>query len=121
VTHSPTQSPHDRPDQLELLEAVREFLLAEPADGPRDRLHRRVAANVVGLVERELSGLGQDTADHRARLARLGVDDNHRLAELAAALDERDPLYPALTDALADWARRKVAVVNPAYLEEEHP
>ena len=115
-----TASPHDRPDLLELLEAVREFLLADPAEGPRDRLHRRVAANVVGLVERELSGLEQDTVDHLDRLARLGVDDNRRLAELAAVLDEHDPLYPALTDALADWSRRKVAVVNPAYLQEEH-
>ena len=115
-----TASPHDRPDPLELLEAVRELLLAEAADGPRDRLHRRVAANVVGLVERELSGLEQATADHRDRLTRLGVDDNRRLAELAASLDEHDPLYPALTQALAEWARRKVAVVNPAYLQEEH-
>lgn len=120
MTGPSPQAPHDRPDPLELLEAVHEFLLAEPADGPRDRLHRRVAANVVAIVQRELASAEQDAADHRDRLEHLGVGDNEGLAELARVLDEHDPRHPALTEALATWARRKVAVVNPAYLEEEH-
>lgn len=114
------RSPHDRPDPVELLDAVRDFLLAEPGDGPRDRLHRRVAANVVGIVQRQLVGAEQDAAVHDARLARLGADGNRALAELAAYVEEDDPLYPALLEELADWARRKVSVVNPAYLEEQH-
>lgn len=114
------RSPYDRPDPVELLDAVRELLLAEPGDGARDRLHRRVAANVVGIVQRQLAATEQDAALHEARLARLGVADNRALAELAASLDERDPAYPTLAEDLADWARRKVAVVNPAYLEEQH-
>lgn len=114
------RSPHDRPDPGELLDAVRDFLVAEPDDGPRDRLHRRVAANVVGIVQRQLAGAEQDAAVHDARLARLGADGNRALAELTASADEHDPLYPALVEELADWARRKVAVVNPGYLEEQH-
>lgn len=114
------RSPYDRPDPVELLDAVRDFLLDELGDGPRDRLHRRVAANVVAIVQRQLAATEQDAAVHDARLARLRADDNRALAELAASVDEHDPAYPTLVEDLADWARRKVAVVNPAYLEEQH-
>ncbi|TIC86832.1 hypothetical protein E8D34_11190 [Nocardioides sp. GY 10113] len=108
---------HDRPDPAELLEAVREYL-DHPAEGGRDRLHRRVASNVVGLVERQLAVADADAAAHRDRLAALGVDDNAQLAALAAEVDETDPRHGVLSAALAQWARAKVAVSNPRYLEE---
>ncbi|HWI42952.1 MAG TPA: DUF6285 domain-containing protein [Nocardioides sp.] len=107
---------HDRPDPVELLDAVREFLAAPPGD--RERLHRLVAANVVVLVQRELGAAAKDGAAHAVRLEELGVADDAALAELASRLDEDDPRYPALTAAMAQWARAKVAVVNPRYLEE---
>ena len=107
---------HDRPDPGELLEAVREFLGAPPDD--RERLHRRVAANVLATVERQLAAAATDEAAHRARLDELGVADNRELAALAATMGEDDPRYPLLTAHLAAWARAKVAVVNPRYLED---
>lgn len=109
--------PHDRPDPAELAEAVAEFLAA-PGDGDRDRLHRRVAANVLAVLGRELQASGEDEARHRERLAAFAVPDNAALAELAATLEESDPRYPALTAALAEWAAQKVAIVNPRYLEQ---
>ncbi|MEQ6903376.1 DUF6285 domain-containing protein [Nocardioides sp. YIM 152588] len=117
MSHADPRAAHDRPDPAELLAAVREHL-DRPADGDRDRLHRRVASNVVALVERQLAAADDDAAAHRARLAQLGVADNAELAELVAGLDEADPRYPAVNAALAAWARAKVAVSNPRYLEE---
>ena len=107
---------HDRPDPVELLAAVREHLAAPPGD--RERLHRRVAANVVAIVERQLAAAPEDDAAHAARLADLGVADNHALAVLAATTDEDDPRHALLTAHLVAWARAKVAVVNPRYLED---
>lgn len=109
-------SAHDRPDPVELLEAVREFLEAPP-DPDREWLHRRVASNVVALVERELRAAPADEAAHAARLAALGVTDNHELAALAATMEEHDPRYPLLARELRAWAEAKVRVVNPRYLE----
>lgn len=110
------RAPHDRPSPIELLAAVREFLEQPPGD--RERLHRLVAANVVAIAERELAGAEADATAHDARLTELGVADNRELAELAASLDADDPRGVVLTRVLADWARAKVAVVNPRYLEE---
>lgn len=107
---------HDRPDPVELLDAVREFLAAPPGD--RERLHRLVAANVVALVQRELGAAADDEAAHAVRLEELGVPDEAALAELASQMGEDDPRYPQLTAVMAQWARAKVAVVNPAYLEK---
>jgi hypothetical protein len=61
---------NDRPSAEELLGAVQRFLLEEvvPAlDGPR-RFHARVAANVVGIVAREVA---RGDADLRAESRRL--------------------------------------------------
>lgn len=110
---------HDRPDPVELLEAVREFLLAPPGD--REVLHRRVAANVVAMVQRQLAAAAADERAQADRLAELGVADDRELAALAATLDEDDPRFPLLTAHLASWARAKVAVVNPRYLQEARP
>ncbi|MEZ0579415.1 DUF6285 domain-containing protein [Nocardioides sp. MH1] len=109
-------APHDRPDPVELLVSVREHLAAVP-DPDRDPLHRRVAANVVAMVERELAAAPADEVAHAERLALLGVADNRELAELAATMGESDPRYPDLRRELRAWAEAKLAVVNPRYLE----
>ncbi len=112
-------APHDIPSAVELLDAVREFLESDvlPATEGRVRFHARVAANVVGMVARELA-LGPDqAAAHTARLAALGV---HSDAELAAAirsggLDARaDEVRAVVRAAVAD----KLAVANPGYLRD---
>lgn len=109
-------APHDAPNAMELLEAVREWIDHEviPATDGRLRFHARVASNVLGMVEREIElGPAQESA-HLERLARLGVADD---AELAAAirarrLDDRgDEVRTLLAAAVAD----KLAVANPTY------
>jgi Domain of unknown function (DUF6285) len=110
-------APHDAPNATELLEAVREWIDREVVPGTEGRLrfHARVAANVLGIVERELE-LGPDqAAAHERRLAGLGVASD---AELAAAIrrrdfDERaDELRALLLETVLD----KLAVANPRYV-----
>jgi hypothetical protein len=50
-------APHDEPDAGTLIEAVRSFLTEElePQTEGRLRYHLKVAANVLAIVERELS------------------------------------------------------------------
>jgi aminoglycoside phosphotransferase (APT) family kinase protein len=52
----PAPAPHGRPTASELLEAVREFLTGQvmPASTGQIAFHARVAANVLGIVAREL-------------------------------------------------------------------
>jgi len=52
----PAPAPHGRPTASELLEAVREFLTGQvmPASTGQLAFHARVAANVLGVVAREL-------------------------------------------------------------------
>jgi hypothetical protein len=109
-------APHDAPNAIELVEAVREWIDHEviPATDGRLRFHARVAANVLGMVEREIElGPAQHEA-HRARLARLGMADD---AELAVAIrgrlldDRADEVRALLAEAVAD----KLAVANPTY------
>ncbi len=52
----PDPAPHGRPTASELLEAVREFLTGQvmPATSGQVAFHTRVAANVLGIVAREL-------------------------------------------------------------------
>jgi aminoglycoside phosphotransferase (APT) family kinase protein len=52
----PAPAPHGRPTASELLEAVREFLTGQvmPASTGQLAFHARVAANILGIVAREL-------------------------------------------------------------------
>jgi aminoglycoside phosphotransferase (APT) family kinase protein len=52
----PTPAPHGRPTASELLEAVREFLTGQvmPASTGQLAFHARVAANILGIVAREI-------------------------------------------------------------------
>jgi Domain of unknown function (DUF6285) len=63
----------DRPTVLELLAAVRGFLEDDlvPSLEGRRRFHALVAANVLGIVERELAGDEQQLARQWDRLAAL--------------------------------------------------
>jgi hypothetical protein len=110
--------PHDAPDAMQLLDAVREWIDREliPATDGRVRFHARVASNVLGMVHRELElGAGQERA-HLDRLARLGVADD---AALAAAIRRRefDDRHDELVALLTATVRDKLAVANPGYLD----
>ena len=109
-------APHDQPDAHTLLEAVREFLATEvePTTEGRLRFHLKVAANVLGIVDRELR-LGEEQASrHAERLERLGFADDAELARAirSGALDDRlAMLEPELRAMVAD----KLAVARPGY------
>lgn len=109
-------APHDAPSAMELLEAVREWLDRDviPATDGRLRFHARVAANVLGMVEREIELGSAQELRHRERLAQLGVADD---AELAAAIRRRefDDRSDELRDLLTESVLDKLAVANPRY------
>ena len=94
----------DRPTAAELAEAVREFLETEilPAvDDRRLRFRTLVAANALGMVERETAAPPADTAAdaelaRRIRAGEVGVEALPQLKEAVAA---------------------KLRISNPRYLE----
>jgi Domain of unknown function (DUF6285) len=113
-------SPHDIPSAAGLLDAVREFLESDvlPATEGRLRFHVRVAANVVGMVGREIV-LGPDqAAAHARRLESLGMGSDAELAAAirSGALDWRaQDVRAAVRATVAD----KLAVANPAYRQRD--
>ncbi len=109
---------HPLPSAVDLLEAVEDWLRAEVVPGPDGRVgfHARVAANVVGMVRRELLAGDAALVAHRERLAQLGVSTERELAEAIAAGtydDREDELVAALRAA----ALAALEVANPAHLE----
>ncbi len=105
---------------LDLIDAVREFIQNDvmTGDNPRVAFHGRVAANVLAMVERDLTlGPDQDTA-HRARLEGLGVPSITSDDELAAAIrrGELDDRTIEVRDILAARAADRLAVNNPRWL-----
>lgn len=110
-------APHDRPTAAELVDAVREWIRRSGVDheiAPNE-FHARVAANMLAIVERELTLGPQQEQDHRARLVQLGMSDDAALAAAirSGALDDRSDEVQDLV-----WAsvRDKLAVANPRYL-----
>jgi len=77
----------DRPTALELLAAVRGFLEDDlvPSLEGRRRFHALVAANVVGVIERELAGEEDQLARQWDRLAELfGLEPSTRPQAVSA-------------------------------------
>jgi len=115
---------HDRPTAAELVVAVREYLEHDVMPGTEGRLsfHARVAANVLGMVERELTdGAALDAAEHAGLVALLGHDGTipdltrelaHRIRD--GSLDDR---RAAVADHVRASVGRKLAVANPTYAE----
>ena len=109
---------HGVPDAAGLVEAVREFLERDvmAATEGRVRFHARVAVNVLGMVERELSLGPAQRAAHADELAGLGVGNED---ELAGAI--RDGRLEGRRDEVIDLLRRtvrdKLLVAHPSYLE----
>ncbi|WP_246127693.1 phosphotransferase family protein [Amycolatopsis rhizosphaerae] len=114
---APASDLHGHPSAVELVTAVAEFLRTEllPATEGHLNFHTRVAANVLSIVERELT-LGADQEHrHAERLATLGVANQ---AELAAALrhGRLDPDDPAVLAAVRAGVTDRLLVANPRYL-----
>jgi hypothetical protein len=115
---------YGRPTAAELVAAVADFLDNDvrSAIGPDGRLadagqvsfHARVAANVLRIVERELTD--DSAAEVTGRLAELGFADEAQLAAAirAGALEERaDDVLPALRTLV----RHRLAIAHPGYDE----
>lgn len=97
---------HGIPSSAELAGAVREFLEQEvvPATEGRVSFHARVAANVLGQIERELqSGLPDTTGD----------------AELCAAIREGTVDFAQAYDTVRETVVAKLRISNPRHLLPE--
>lgn len=128
----------DRPTAGELLEALREFVerdLLPELDGRR-RFHARVAANVLGILEREWAGEEAALeAEWRRLAALLGLPDdepprslsdlreavrtkNAELCELirSGAMDDR---WDETVDAVRASVVDKLAIANPRWLSSD--
>jgi hypothetical protein len=110
-------APYDRPDALELIDAVRDFLTEEVVGAVEGRLafHVRVAANALGIAARELRATPESAAAHAERLARFGCADD---GELVAAIrsGSLDARQAELGAELRRMVWEKVQVANPRYV-----
>ena len=107
---------YGRPTAAELVAAVADFLDNDvrAATEGQVNFHARVAANVLRIVERELS---DDSAeDVTGRLAGLGFADEAQLAAAirAGAMDDREG---EVLPTLRALVRRRLAVAHPGYDE----
>jgi aminoglycoside phosphotransferase (APT) family kinase protein len=115
---------YGRPTAAELVAAVADFLDNDvrSSTGPDGRLadagqvnfHARVAANVLRIVERELTD--DSAAEVTGRLAELGFADEAQLAAAirAGTLDDRaDDVLPVLRTLV----RHRLAIAHPGYDE----
>jgi hypothetical protein len=89
-------APHGRPTASELLEAVREFLTGQvmPASSGQLAFHARVAANVLGIVARELE-LGPIPAGLGGAAGAAGLADDVAARLAVASPKYFDPVPPA--------------------------
>jgi|1186.fasta_scaffold349926_2 hypothetical protein len=112
-------APHDRADAGEILRTVRELLLdgVVPATDGMVAYHARIAARLIGMVERELVRGPADAARHAADLDRLGYPDDGALAAAIRA-GELDDRGPELRAALRTAARARLEVSNPRHLPD---
>jgi hypothetical protein len=110
--------PQDSPSIAELLESVREFLERDVVSQTQGRVkfHARVAANVLGIVMRELELGPAQTVVHLERLRSLGVASEEELSRAirSGALDDRlDEVREVVRRTVTD----KLSVAHPRYTE----
>lgn len=115
---------HDRPTVAELLAAVRDYLdeeVAATADR-RARFRALIAANVLGIVDRELRASADDARFDDDGLRALGYDsgalDERRrrlCAEIRAGGYDPPERFAAAFDYAREAVRRKLAVSNPRF------
>lgn len=112
----------DRPDARELAEAVKGFLEAEvlPAlQDPRLRFRALVAANALGILERDLElgpALEREEVSLLSKLLGQGGDSRALNEELCRRIRRGEPPAAAL-QALRRIAQLKLGVASPKYLE----
>src|SRR5690606_22050493 len=113
----PLPDVHGRPSAAELVEAVREHLVERVAPdlAGSAAFQLKVAANALGVVERELRAGRTPGAALRTRLDALGMADEAALAAAirAGRVDGRDDVSGAIRATVIDRLR----VANPKWLQ----
>ncbi len=112
----------DQPSAIELVGAVRDFLqnVAMPQLQGRAAFHARVAANALGIVQRELETAPEADAREHERLATI-LDREGTLQDLNREFCERirngelDLKTPNLADHLWETTLTKLAIDQPKY------
>jgi aminoglycoside phosphotransferase (APT) family kinase protein len=109
---------HGRPTASELTAAIHDLLrgplAAEVGGAARHQL--RVAANAVGIVDRELRLGAAQERSHRERLATLDVTDDASLS--TAIRTGRQSATPGLWAVVAADVADRLAVANPSWFED---
>ena len=124
--------PLNRPTQTDLLQAVAEYLripVTELGDQKADQFFRRVSANVLGIIQREIQ-LGSKFENRETQLLSTllsdldaygdldqGQNQNHELnLALCDAIDEdKIPTTTDLVDTLKAISTEKLKIDNPTY------
>ena len=109
--------PHDAPDASELAAVVREWLRDDVVAATEGAVQyqARVAANVLGIVQRELDGAPARVDAEAERLATAGLTDQDALAT-AIRSGDRSFAEPAIRAAVWGSVVDKLAVANPPLL-----
>ncbi|AUM12621.1 DUF6285 domain-containing protein [Ketobacter alkanivorans] len=112
--------PLNRPNKIELLEAVREYLQQTPEDPKVDQFFRRVASNVLAIVQREEhlhdQYIQQEIIALQACLQSTETNLSTLNQQLAHAIESGDlAITPALTHKLLELAQAKLNIDNPKY------
>lgn len=110
---------HGRPDALDLIEAVKNFLDNEVRGAVDGQLafHVRVAANALAISLRELETADEHADTHATHLARFGCATDAALVS-AIRRGELDSRYEEVREAVRAMAWDKINVVNPCYVED---
>jgi len=110
------ETSYDRPDAIELLDIVREFLREEVQEAVDGQLsfHVRVAVTALGIALRELRLGDEHAKDQTARLARFGCADDTELATRIHA-GELDHCYSDVAAAIRERVWAKLSIINPKY------
>lgn len=120
MTSTSTSTSADWPEAAAIVEAVRGFLTDEvmAATTGRTEYLARVAANALGIVERELRAGVEPAMERRDAISVLGYDDEANLAAAirGGALDDR---FDELLSVLSAVTRVRVGIANPRYLDLE--
>ena len=119
ATRRPDVGLYAGPDAADLVGAVREFVETDVMAATQGRIafHSRVAARVLGLVERQLRLGPAHEAAYAEALARLGLTDEKDLAE-AIRLGKLNGRHGDVTRIVCQAVRAKLEVANPAYLDQ---
>lgn len=106
------------PTAAQLAEAVEQFLRDEvmPAVDGRLAFQARVAANVMAILQRELTDGAVADAAHSEALAVLGFADDASLVQAIRSGQVGEPISDLLT-ALRPAVEANLRIANPKYID----